>query len=229
MKIDRIKHVFFDLDHTLWDFDKNSALTFQKIFDLHQVDIETGNFLRVYEPINLKYWKLYREEQIDKANLRYGRLKDTFDALNHHVEDELIHQLSIDYIEYLATFNHLFEGTIDLLNYLHPKYELHIITNGFEEVQHKKMTLSNITHYFKTITNSEMAGVKKPNPLIFNHALQVAKAKPHESMMIGDSYEADILGALNVGYDAIFFNYNNETIDSNIKQVKDLLEIKMYL
>jgi len=106
---------------------------------------------------------------------------------------------------------------------------LHIITNGFEEVQHKKMTLSNITHYFKTITNSEMAGVKKPNPLIFNHALQVAKAKPHESMMIGDSYEADILGALNVGYDAIFFNYNNETIDSNIKQVKDLLEIKMYL
>lgn len=229
MKIDHIKHVFFDLDHTLWDFDKNSALTFQKIFDLHQVDIETRNFLKVYEPINLKYWKLYREEQIDKASLRYGRLKDAFEALNHHVEDELIHQLSIDYIEYLATFNHLFEGTIDLLNYLHPKYELHIITNGFEEVQHKKMTLSNITHYFKTITNSEMAGVKKPNPLIFNHALQVAKAKPHESMMIGDSYEADILGALNVGYDAIFFNYNNETIDSNIKQVKDLLEIKMYL
>jgi putative hydrolase of the HAD superfamily len=229
MKIDHIKHVFFDLDHTLWDFDKNSALTFQKIFDLHQVDIETGNFLKVYEPINLKYWKLYREEQIDKATLRYGRLKDTFNALNHAVEDELIHQLSIDYIENLASFNHLFEGTVDLLNYLHPKYELHIITNGFEEVQLKKMTSSNITHYFKTITNSEMAGVKKPNPLIFNHALQVANARAHESMMIGDSYEADILGALNVGYDAIFFNYNNENIDSKIKQVKDLLEIKMYL
>ncbi|HEX9826815.1 MAG TPA: YjjG family noncanonical pyrimidine nucleotidase [Flavobacteriaceae bacterium] len=229
MKIDHIKHVFFDLDHTLWDFDKNSALTFQKIFDLHQVDIETGNFLRIYEPINLKYWKLYREEQIDKATLRYGRLKDTFNALNHAVEDELIYQLSIDYIENLASFNHLFEGTVDLLNYLHPKYELHIITNGFEEVQLKKMTSSNITHYFKTITNSEMAGVKKPNPLIFNHALQVANARAHESMMIGDSYEADILGALNVGYDAIFFNYNNENIDSKIKQVKDLLEIKMYL
>jgi putative hydrolase of the HAD superfamily len=229
MKIDHIKHVFFDLDHTLWDFDKNSALTFQKIFDLHQVDIETGNFLRIYEPINLKYWKLYREEQIDKATLRYGRLKDTFNALNHAVEDELIYQLSIDYIENLATFNHLFEGTLDLLNYLHPKYELHIITNGFEEIQLRKMTSSNITHYFKTITNSEMAGVKKPNPLIFNHALQVANAKANESMMIGDSYEADILGALNVGYDAIFFNYNNENIDSKIKQVKDLLEIKMYL
>ncbi len=229
MKIDNIKHVFFDLDHTLWDFDKNSALTFQKIFDLHQVEVETGNFLKVYEPINLKYWKLYRNELIDKASLRYGRLKDAFDALHHDVEDGLIHQLSIDYIENLATFNHLFEGAIDLLNYLQPKYQLHIITNGFEEVQLRKMTSSNITHYFKTITNSEMAGVKKPNPLIFNHALEVANAKAYESIMIGDSYEADILGALHAGFDAIFFNYNNETIDFKIKQVKDLLEIRMYL
>ncbi|MGM5470525.1 YjjG family noncanonical pyrimidine nucleotidase [Flavobacteriaceae bacterium LMO-SS05] len=229
MKIDTIKHVFFDLDHTLWDFDKNSALTFHKIFELHQVEVETRDFLKVYEPINLKYWKLYREEQIDKARLRYGRLKDAFDVLNLKVEDGLIHQLSTDYIENLPTFNYLFEGAVDLLNYLKPNYELHIITNGFEEVQLKKMTTSNITHYFKTITNSEMAGVKKPNPLIFNHALEIAKAKAHESIMIGDSYEADVLGALQVGFDAIFFNYNNETIDSKIKQVKDLLEIKMFL
>ena len=83
MKIDNIKHVFFDLDHTLWDFDKNSALTFQKIFELHKVEIEIKQFITVYEPINLNYWKLYREELIDKANLRYGRLKDTFDILNY--------------------------------------------------------------------------------------------------------------------------------------------------
>ena len=229
MKIENIKHVFFDLDHTLWDFDKNSSLTFQKIFELHKLELEINEFIKVYEPINLKYWKLYREEQIDKASLRYGRLKDSFDLLNFQADDELIHQLSVDYIEHLASFNHLFEGTLDLLDYLHPKYELHIITNGFEEVQLRKMTSSNITKYFKTITNSEMAGVKKPNPIIFNHALEVANAKPHESIMIGDSYEADILGALNVGYDAIFFNYNNQTIEAKIKQVKDLLEIKMYL
>ena len=229
MKIENIKHVFFDLDHTLWDFDKNSSLTFQKIFELHQVKVKINEFIPVYEPINLNYWKLYREELIDKASLRYGRLKDAFDILNYHVEDDLINRLSIDYIEHLASFNHLFEGTIDLLDYLHPKYELHIITNGFEEVQLRKMTASNITKYFKTITNSEMAGVKKPNPIIFHHALEVAKAKPQESIMIGDSYEADILGALNVGYDAIFFNYNNQTIEPKIKQVKDLLEIKMYL
>lgn len=229
MKIENIKHVFFDLDHTLWDFDKNSSLTFQKIFELHKLELEINEFIKVYEPINLKYWKLYREELIDKASLRYGRLKDSFDLLNFQADDELIHQLSVDYIEHLASFNHLFEGTLDLLDYLHPKYELHIITNGFEEVQLRKMTSSNITKYFKTITNSEMAGVKKPNPIIFNHALEVANAKPHESIMIGDSYEADILGALNVGYDAIFFNYNNQTIEAKIKQVRDLLEIKMYL
>ena len=229
MKIENIKHVFFDLDHTLWDFDKNSALAFQKIFELHNVEVDITDFRNVYEPINLQYWKLYREERIDKASLRYGRLKDAFYGLNYQVSDELIYKLSVDYIEYLGTFNHLFEGTIDLLNYLYPKYQLHIITNGFEEVQLRKMTSSNITPYFKTITNSEMAGVKKPNPIIFDHALKVANAKPNESIMIGDNYEADILGALNVGYDAILFNYNNQNTENDIKQVKDLLEIKMYL
>jgi len=229
MKIDQIKHVFFDLDHTLWDFDKNSALTFEKIFSFHKVEVDIVAFLKIYEPINLNYWKLYREERIDKASLRYGRLKDTFDILEYAIEDELIHRLSVDYIEHLTTFNYLFEGTVDLLDYLHPKYELHIITNGFEEVQLRKMTSAKINHYFKTITNSEMAGVKKPNPVIFDHALKVANAKPHESIMIGDNYEADILGALNVGYDVIFFNCNDQLIDSKIKQVRDLLEIKMYL
>ena len=229
MKIKNIKHVFFDLDHTLWDFDKNSALTFQKIFETHKVKVNILDFVRIYEPINQNYWKLYREEKIDKASLRYGRLKDAFDILDYAIEDELINQLSGDYIEHLTSFNHLFEGTVDLLNYLFSKYELHIITNGFEEVQLKKMTSSNISHYFKTITNSEMVGVKKPNPLIFDHALKMANAKPQESIMIGDNFEADIVGALNVGYDVIFVNFNNEMVEPKIKQVKDLLEIKMYL
>lgn len=229
MKIDCIKHVFFDLDHTLWDFDRNSALTFQKIFEMHKIEVNFVEFARTYEPINQNYWKLYREEKIDKAGLRYGRLKDTFDILEYVVDDVLIDQLSEDYIEHLTSFNHLFDGTHDLLDYLHSRYELHIITNGFEEVQMKKMISSNISQYFRTITNSEMVGAKKPNPIIFDHALKIANAKPEESIMIGDNYEADILGALNVGYDVIFVNYNNEIIEPAIKQVKDLLEIKMYL
>ncbi|WP_299335994.1 YjjG family noncanonical pyrimidine nucleotidase [uncultured Psychroserpens sp.] len=229
MKIRGIKHVFFDLDHTLWDFDKNSALTFEKIFEIHNVEVNTHEFLSVYEPINLNYWKLYREEKIDKKSLRYKRLKDTFDLVNFDVSDDIIHKLSEDYINYLTTFNHLFEGTIEILEHFQQHYHLHIITNGFEEAQQRKMNNAKISQYFKTVTNSEAAGVKKPNPIIFNHALDLAQAKPMESMMIGDNYEADILGALDVGLDVILFNYHNHDADDHIKQVKHLLDLKKYL
>lgn len=229
MKLTNVKDVFFDLDHTLWDFDKNSALTFQKIFIQNKLELELDKFLKVYEPLNLNYWKLYRDEKIDKSELRYGRLSDTFKALNISISDEVIHQLSEDYITNLSTFNHLFESTVEILDYLKPNYRLHIITNGFKEVQHGKLSKSNIDQYFETVTNSEMVGVKKPNPLIFNHALNLARANVEESVMVGDNYEADILGALNIGLDAICFNYHNQKLDKNIKSVNHLLELKKYL
>jgi putative hydrolase of the HAD superfamily len=228
MKLNHITDIFFDLDHTLWDFDKNSALTFEKIFNLNQVDIPIAIFLKEYEPINLNYWKLYREEKIDKESLRYGRLFDAFEAIKVKVNDDLIHQLSEDYITHLSSYNYLFEGTIELLKYLEPNYNLHIITNGFQEVQHGKLEKSKIHSYFKTITNSEMVGVKKPNPLIFNHALELAKATKQQSIMIGDNYEADVLGALNMGLDAICFNYHKVDLEQNIKSVDKLLELKVY-
>lgn len=134
----QIKHVFFDLDHTLWDFDKNSGLTFEKIFNLNKLDIKLDDFLPVYEPINLKYWKLYREEKVTKSALRYGRLKEAFDCIEVKVEDDMINHLSEIYLEHLTTFNYLFDGTFEILDYLEGKYELHIITNGFEEAQEKK-------------------------------------------------------------------------------------------
>lgn len=229
MKIKNIKHIFFDLDHTLWDFDKNSALTFDKIFKLNKVEVDIARFISVYEPVNLNYWKLYRNSEIDQEQLRYGRLRDTFSALEFMVEDTLIHQLSEDYITHLTTFDHLFEDTIEILDYLQSTYQLHIITNGFGEAQEKKMQVSKITHYFKTVTNAEMAGVKKPNPVIFKHALELAQAEPSESIMIGDNYEADVLGALEVGYDAIFFNYRNDEFEPHIKQINQLKELKNYL
>lgn len=229
MKIKTIKHVFFDLDHTLWDFDKNSALTFDKIFKIHGIDVSLELFLEAYEPINLYYWKRYASDEIDKLSLRYGRLRETFNEIGYHVDEPLIHNLSVDYIKYLSSFSHLFDGTIELLQYLQPKYQLHIITNGFEEAQLKKMNSSAITPYFKTITNADTVGVKKPNPIIFDHALKFANAKSNESLMIGDNYEADILGALNVGYDAIFFNYRNDKTEHHIKQITHLSQLKKYL
>lgn len=224
-----IRHVFFDLDHTLWDFDKNSGLTFQKIFKLNNINISLNDFLKVYEPINLQYWKLYREERISKPDLRYGRLRDAFDAINFQIEDDIINHLSVAYIDYLTTFNHLFEGTLDVLDYLNERYQLHIITNGFEEAQERKMKHSNIIHYFKTITNSEMVGVKKPNPKIFNFALNLADAAASESIMIGDSLEADIQGAHHVGMDTIFFDYRNASKADNFKRITQLKALKNYL
>jgi putative hydrolase of the HAD superfamily len=141
----------------------------------------------------------------------------------------MIHKLSEDYITYLSTFNHLFDGTIEILEYLYVKYKLHIITNGFKEIQQGKLNNANIDKYFVTVTNSEMVGVKKPNPKIFKHALNMAMAKEENSIMIGDNYEVDILGALNIGLDAIYFNYHDDSFEDGVKEVNNLLQLKQYL
>jgi putative hydrolase of the HAD superfamily len=225
-----IQHVFFDLDHTLWDFEKNSDLAFKKVFDKQNITIDLNSFLTVYKPLNLEYWKLYREEKISKDELRYGRLKNTFDAVNYAITDDLIDIIAIEYIDSLPDFNHLFEYTFEILEYLKDKYQLHIITNGFEEIQIKKMESSNILHYFNSVITSESVGVKKPNPKVFYHALNVANAKKENSIMIGDNIEADVLGAINIGMQAIHCNFEQEkVVDLNIISIASLLEIKQYL
>lgn len=227
--MNHITNIFFDLDHTLWDFERNSALAFEKVLEKHHINVNMDEFLLHYVPLNLKYWELYREDKVTQAQLRYGRLKDTFDLMQYEVTDELIGSLSHDYIHYLPQFNHLFEGAIEVLDYLKPKYNLHIITNGFQEVQYGKMKNANIESYFKTVTNSEMAGVKKPNPKIFEFALSLANATKENSVMIGDCIDADVKGALDFGIDAIHFNESNVAIPNHIKQINHLIELKNFL
>ena len=226
MKID---HVFFDLDHTLWDFEKNSALAIETIFNKHGINVDLQLFLFHYVPINIKYWELYRVDKITQLELRLGRLKDTFQLVNYEIDDDKIIFLSEEYIEYLPKFNHLFDGAIEILDYLKPKYNLHIITNGFQEIQDNKLKNSNIDHYFTTITNSEMAGVKKPNPKIFDFAITEANAFKSNSIMIGDCIEADVKGALNFGMQAILFNIDLSKSYDNVKQISHLLELKNHL
>ncbi|MCA1918418.1 MAG: YjjG family noncanonical pyrimidine nucleotidase [Flavobacterium piscis] len=224
-----ITDVFFDLDHTLWDFDRNSQMAFDRIFKNRFPEIKIQDFIAKYAPINQECWKLYQNDKITHLELRYNRLKFSFDALNINISDENINQIANDYIEFLTDNNHLFDGAIEVLDYLRPKYRLHIITNGFANVQDKKINNALLSGYFQTITNSELAGVKKPNSIIFDYAVNVAKASKQNSVMIGDCLDADVNGALNAGLDAIFFNDKKVTVPDNIKQINHLLELKKYL
>ena len=225
----KIKHIFFDLDHTLWDFEANSRATFIKIIKDNNVNVDFDKFLNYYKSINLEYWRLYRNNAISKEKLRYGRLKDTFDKINVVVSDEMIDLLSVDYIKHLSSFNKVFDGTYEILDYLSEKYTLHIITNGFSEVQNLKMVNSKLDVYFEKIITSELVGVKKPNPRIFQYALEQANATSRESVMIGDSWEADIMGAKNFGIKPIYCNFENQSVGESVISIENLLDLKKYL
>ena len=226
----RIKHIFFDLDHTLWDFEKNSAKAYALCFKENKIDLHLQSFLSTYVPINLDYWKLYREEKVSKEDLKTGRLKDSFQALNYSISNNLIDKIADEYLAHLPKFDTLFDGTIEILTYLKAKYSLHIITNGFGEIQNDKIDKSGIKSFFTELITSDEVGLKKPNPKVFEYALSKANAKTQESIMIGDSMEADIQGAINVGMKAIHFNPDKLLFKKHHKiEINHLNEIKNYL
>lgn len=225
----KITDLFFDLDHTLWDFEKNSELTFKQLISEYKLDVDLSDFLAIYVPLNLVYWKSFREQKIDKETLRFRRLKDTFDQLNYSIDDELIYTLADAYIQTLPEYNHLFPGALDVLEQLQKKYTLHMITNGFREVQHFKMRNSGLLPFFVTIADSESVGVKKPNPLIFEKALSDANCKAEAAIMIGDSYEADILGSIASGMQAIHFTVAGEESHTDCPMIDDLRELLVLL
>ena len=225
-----IKHIFFDLDHTLWNFEKNSTLTFKFLLDKYNITIDLQKFLKVYMPINFSLWNLYRDDKITKEYLRHNRLKSTFEKLNIKIDSGLIDEISNDYVKHLPDNNFLLPNTIPVLDYLFQKYTLHIITNGFTEVQNTKISNSNLNKYFSCIIDSETVGVKKPHSKIFNYAYNISKAAyKNECLMIGDNYQADVMGALNNGFKAIHLNSNNESYHENSIIITDLISLKEIL
>ena len=224
-----IKSIFFDLDHTLWDFEKNSELSFKKIFKKYTITINFEKFIEAYIPINFKYWKLYRNGEISKEFLRYNRLKEVFNLFDYEIDDKIINNISHDYIEFLPENNKLMDGAIEILEYLKPKYRLFIITNGFREVQDKKLKNSKIKHYFEAIYDSESVGVKKPDPKIFEHALKDSGSHPQESLMVGDNYEADVLGAKKLRINTLHFVAHGEEIHNKNETIFKLIELKSIL
>ncbi len=223
----QLSDIFFDLDHTLWDFDRNSQLAFASIFDRRGMAVNLDDFLGHYIPLNKAYWEKYRQDLISQEQLRYGRLRDSFDHLGYAVSDSAIDEISCEYIETLTNFNHLFDGAVDVLQYLQNNYRLHIITNGFQSVQERKLANSGLKPFFATVTNSEHCGVKKPNPLIFEYALRVSGSRPERSLMVGDCIDADVRGALNCGMQAVWFS--NQQCPDDIRRITDLRELKKIL
>jgi putative hydrolase of the HAD superfamily len=226
---DDVKDVFFDLDHTLWDFERNSALAFAKLLTQYEVPVSLADFLAVYSPINISYWERFRKDQVTKINLRRGRLMDSFAIFSLRYDVDILDQMAETYIQELPKNNHLFPGVMPTLEYLKAQYRLHIITNGFHQVQHTKLINSGLDHYFDSVTTSEEVGVKKPNPVIFRFALEKVKAKPSASIMIGDNFEADIVGAESVGMKTLFFNYWQEERSSNYLKISEIPQIKLHL
>lgn len=225
----QIKHIFFDLDHTLWDFETNSDKAFEKAFQNLDFKVDLNKFLNYYRPINQKYWKWYREEKVTKDQLRHGRLRDTFEILKIKTTPEILESMALEYIKVLPENNQLFDGTIEILEHLSVKYQMHIITNGFQEVQFLKLEKSGIAKFFKEIITSESVGVQKPHPAIFEHAMKVVNTSAQECIMIGDNWEADIMGAYNCGMRVIFCNYHKEPVGNNIQSITHLLQLKQYL
>lgn len=229
----KYKHLFFDLDRTLWDFEKNSEEVFRdmyRVLKLRRNGVKDfDEFFTTYRSVNHDLWDLYREGKIDKEFLNFQRFYQTL--FEYGIENKaLAEEMAKKYVEWSPLKTHLFDGTFELLDYLKSKYHLHIITNGFEEVQTVKLRESKLEPYFEQVIISETTPVKKPHPKIFQYAMHLAKANVEDCLMIGDDIDTDIKGAAGVGMDQIWTNFTKDKSDFKPTfEVETLLEIKEIL
>ncbi len=229
----RYKHLFFDLDHTIWDYVTNARLTLNHLY--HDLDLKTSGvhdfdlFYEHYTVHNDRLWDRFRKGYIRAEELRWKRMWHSL--LEFRAGDEkLARTMSEKFMEHLPSRNILFPGAAETLQYLRDKgYNIHLITNGFETIQHHKLKNSGIDHFFIEVITSEGSNSVKPNKEIFEYALRKAGALSQESIMIGDNLEADIRGAMNAGLDQVFVNH--ECIECliqptyTVRSLKELQEI----
>lgn len=228
-----IRHIFFDLDNTLWDFDHSSMITFRQLFKEFKLD-EYGipnveQFHRIYMGHNDKLWDLYRKDLIEKSFLKTERFRLPLADFGIN-NDRLSHDIGEYYVTHAPHNVALVDGTLEVLGYLKQHYNIHLITNGFADVQNIKIHGSGIEDYIDSMTVSEEINIKKPDVRIFHHALDKVSAKPKESFMIGDDLMIDILPAKSIGMSQIYFNRKHlkhaEKIDY---EIDNLLSIKNIL
>jgi len=229
----KYKYVFLDLDDTIWDFHANAKSSLQEIYELRQLNRYFDSFdqyFSIYAKRNLELWDLYGKGEITKEYLSLERFSHPLAKVGVHDAD-LALKIGKEYLEMLPTRTALVPYAKELLEYLAPKYPLTIVSNGFIEVQYRKLKSCQIGHYFSHVVLSEEAKALKPDKRIFEHALQLNNATAAETIMIGDSYEADIVGARNAGIDQIYFNpnfdnYNNKELATyRIVKIDEVAEI----
>ena len=205
------KDLFFDLDHTLWDFETNSKETIQELYNTYNLTdlgiVDFDGFYDTYSAHNHRLWDRYTKGFIKQEELRWKRVY--LSLLDFKVANEkLAKEMSQAYLEILPNKQHLFPYTIEILDYLKEKeYKMHLITNGFESVQFKKIRNSGIADYFIEVITSEASNSLKPHKDIFEYALKNTNATVAESIMIGDNESADIQGGINIGMDTVFVNH----------------------
>lgn len=227
------KHLFFDLDHTIWDFNTNAKATLTDLYAeglQAKVGVEFNDFYERYLHHNAHLWARYEAGFIGVEELKWKRMWRTL--LDFKIADEaLSRQISLDFLEILPTKKNVFPYTFEILDYLQQKqYSLHLITNGFERTQKMKLQNSGLDKYFTHMITSEASNSLKPKKEIFDYALQLANASLSESLMLGDNQAADVQGALNAGMDAVFVNHINEPLKlqptytiTHLKELEDIL------
>ena len=227
------KHIFFDLDHTLWDFTKNSNETLFYLYEYHKLENKLKctplAFSNRYSEINAQLWHQYNLGKVTKDDIRKLRFHQLFETFSYY-NDSLAIEIDIHYLSICPDKTNLIAGTLEILQYLFEKYELHIITNGFYETQTRKIKASNLDVFFKTVTTSECSGFTKPNKQMFSYSLRQANASYKESIMIGDNLITDIRGAKNLGMDQVYLNQSKKTHRHKpTHEIYDLLELKTIL
>ncbi len=228
----RYRHIFFDLDHTLWDFRTNSRAVLQDLYvahDLHSLGVpDTAAFIAAYEEINAQLWARYEAGHMQRDVLRVLRFRNTLRLFGTR-DDGLADRLGRDYLEWSPRRTALMPGVKALLDDLRPHYRLHIITNGFHAVQRTKITCAGIADLFEVVLTSEMAQARKPDPRIFARALKESRAKAEESLMVGDDVRADMGGARNAGWDHAHYAAETDPDPLATYRVRSMDELRAIL
>ncbi len=222
-----IEHVFFDLDHTLWDFERNSE-TCLKAIHTHQIagKVPYEAFVGTFRVINRGLWRQLEAYTLTHDELRRTRFRNTLLALDIPCTEEESLAMNDEFMRLLPVQKHLIDGALEVLEYLHPKYQLHIISNGFLDIQTRKMTESGILSYFDQIITSDISGAKKPDIKIFDYALRSAGTTQDRSVYIGDDEIADKTGSENAGLPFIHFDpAGSASSHGVIRELKDLKSI----